>query len=116
MADDIDKMQDHKQQIQDELQSANVSRRNFIDRIKNLGFGFGASVFFGLEGAEARGTPDTAVNLTSTNPALDAILNEAGKAEDQTGPGEKKVQVAWYRRIYRRFGARRFFRRVYRRF
>jgi hypothetical protein len=67
MADDIEKTQQQKQQIQDELKSESVSRRGFIDRIKTLGFGFGAAVGLGLDGAEARDAPDTSVNLTSTN-------------------------------------------------
>jgi hypothetical protein len=121
MADDIEKTQHQKQQIQDELKSPAVSRRGFIDRIKALGFGFGAAVALGVEGAEARDVPETSVNLTSTNPAVAAILNEGGEQDSQK-PGDKGVQVAWYRRFFRRFyrrgwrggwrgGYRRFFRR-----
>jgi hypothetical protein len=120
MASDIEKTQQQKQQIQDELKPASVSRRGFIDRIKSLGFGFGAAVVLGVDGAEARDAPDTSVNLTSTNPVLNTIINEAGKQEGQTEPGEKRIQEAWYRRFYnrfyRRFGWRRHFRRFYRRF
>jgi hypothetical protein len=113
MADDIEKTQHQKQQIQDELKAAGVSRRSFIDRIKSLGLGFGAAVALG---AEARTAPDTSVNLTSTNPVLDSIINEAGKQEGQKEPGEKRIQEAWYRRFYRRFYGRGFYARGYRRF
>ena len=61
MADDIEKTRHQKQQIQDELKSPAVSRRGFIDRIKALGFGFGAAVALGVEGAEARDVPETSV-------------------------------------------------------
>jgi len=118
MDGDIEKTQHQKQQIQDELKSASVSRRGFIDRIKSLGLGFGAAVALGVEAAEARTAPDTSVNLTSTNPVLDAIINEAGKQEGQKEPGEKRIQEAWYRRFYRRFYGRGFrggYRRFYRR-
>ena len=115
MDGDIEKTQHQKQQIQDELKSAGVSRRGFIDRVKALGFGFGAAVTLGVEVAEAREAPDTAVNLTSTNPALNSIINDAGKAEGQKEPGEKRIQEAWYRRFYNRFGWRRHFRRFFRR-
>jgi hypothetical protein len=52
MTSDIDKTQQQKQQIQDELKSASVSRRGFIDRIKTLGFGFGAAIGLGLDGGK----------------------------------------------------------------
>jgi len=122
MASDNEKTQEQQKQIQDELKSASVSRRGFIDRIKSLGFGFGAAVTLGVDGAEAREAPDTSVNLNSTNPALNAIINEADKPEGQKKPGDEGIQMAWYRRFFRRFyrrgwhgGYRRFFRRFYRR-
>ncbi|MGP0059001.1 MAG: hypothetical protein ACLPID_06930 [Beijerinckiaceae bacterium] len=108
MADDIG-----KQQIQDELKSAGLSRRGFIDRIKALGLGFGAAVALGVEGAEASNAPATSVNIKSTNPALDNIINE-GRKEEVPAAGEKKIQEAWYRRWggYSRFwGYRRWYRR-----
>jgi hypothetical protein len=109
MAGDIE-----KKQIQDELNAAGVSRRGFIDRIKGLGLGFGVAATLGVEGASAHPASDASVNLSSTNPALNSIINEADKQES----GEKKVKEAWFRRFfYRRFfyarGYRRFF---YRRF
>ena len=118
MDGDIETTQHQKQQIQDELKSAGVSRRGFIDRIKSLGLGFGAAVALGVEAAEARTAPDASVNLTSTNPVFDAIINEAGKQEGQKEQGEKQIQEAWYRRFYRRFYGRGFrggYRRFYRR-
>jgi hypothetical protein len=92
-----------KQLIQDELQSAGVSRRGFIDRVKTLGFGFGAAVTLGVEGAQAR-TPE--VSLTSTNPALESIIKE-GRDEERKAEGAPKVRTAWFRRWW--------FRRWYRR-
>ncbi|MGO9005969.1 MAG: hypothetical protein ACLQIQ_11650 [Beijerinckiaceae bacterium] len=105
MADDIG-----KQQIQNELKPAGLSRRGFIDRIKALGLGFGAAVALGAEGAKASNAPATSVNIKSTNPALDGIINEGRKEEGPAQPGEKKVQEAWwYRRFwgYRRYWYRR---------
>jgi hypothetical protein len=115
MADDI---QNKQNEIQAELKASGVSRRGFIDRIKALGFGFGAAFTLGVEASQARNAPDTAVNLNSTNPALDAIINEQDKQQSQND-GEKRVQEAWYRRVYRRgFAGRRYgrgFRRFFRR-
>jgi hypothetical protein len=113
---DIEKTQ---QEIQEQLKTAGVSRRGFIDRVKALGFGFGAAFALGVEGADAKTAPDASLNLTSTNPALDKIINDGGPQEGQAEPGEKKIQEAWYRRFYRRFyrrggwggGYRRFYRR-----
>jgi hypothetical protein len=51
---------------------------------------------------------------------LNTIINEAGKQEGKTEPGEKRIREAWYRRFYNRFyrsfGWRRHFRRFYRRY
>ena len=107
MADDID-----KQQIQEELKSAGLSRRGFIDRIKALGLGFGAAVALGVEGADASNAPETSLNIKSTNPALDSIINE-GRKEEGPATGEKRIQEAWYRRWwYRRYwGYRRWWYR-----
>lgn len=104
MAGDIE-----KKQIQDELNTAGVSRRGFMDRIKALGVGFGAAAALGVEGATARTASDATVSLSSTNPALDTIINE-NRAE-APAKGDKKVQEAWFRRWW----YRRFFHRWYRR-
>jgi hypothetical protein len=110
MAGDIEKKQQQKQEIQNDLKSAGVSRRGFIDRIKALGLGFGAAAALGVEGAEARTDPETSVNLTSTNPALNTIINEGRDEEKKARADDGKIRTAWFRRWYRRF-----FRRWYRR-
>jgi hypothetical protein len=98
--------ENEKQLIQDELKTAGVSRRGFIDRVKTLGFGFGAAVTLGVEGAQAR-TPE--VSLTSTNPALASIIKEGRDDESKAAEaGDKKIRTAWFRRFW--------FRRWYRRF
>jgi hypothetical protein len=116
MADEI---QNKQNEIQAELNSAGVSRRGFIDRVKALGFGFGAAAALGVEAAQAHNASDTSLSLKSTNPALDSIINEGGEQQGNAEQGEKKIQEAWYRRFYRRFyrrggwggGYRRFYRR-----
>jgi hypothetical protein len=114
MATDIDERQ--LQQIQNELRSAGLSRRGFIDGIKALGLGFGATAMLGVDGAKAR-TPD--VNLTSTNPALGSIIDEGHKDAGMAEDGEPNPRTAYlraFRRAFARVGYRRGFARVFRRF
>lgn len=140
MSDDLDKKQEELKKIQEELKETGLSRRNFIDRLKGLGVGFGAAFVLGSSNADARDEKG-AVSVKSTNPAVDDILEEAKEAQlDESGEsqevqaGEGKVNPddplshmayrrfyrrryrRFYRRGYRRFWYRRFYRRRYRRF
>ena len=107
--------------LQNDLKTSGLSRRNFLDRLKALGIGFGAAGAIGAD-AQARESMDKAVTLSSTNPALDGIITEG--REDAKAADPDRVQTAqyfrgyrrFYRRGYRRFFYRRFYRRGYRRF
>lgn len=65
------------QEIQKELNKEGLSRRAFLDRLKVLGAGFGATFLQGVRDADAAIRPDTVVNLKSTNPVLNNIAEEA---------------------------------------
>jgi hypothetical protein len=95
--------------LQQDLKTKGLSRRNFLDRVKALGLGFGAAGAVG-GAAAARDVTDKAVTLKSTNPAVDNIVTE-GREElkNQPAQGPQLAQRYFFR--YRRF----FFRR-YRRF
>ena len=102
--------------LQQDLKTKGLSRRNFLDRVKALGLGFGAAGTMGAA-ASAREATDKTVTLKSTNPAVDNIVTEGREELNRTpGAGEKVAQFFYrrYRRffIYRRY--RRFF--FYRRF
>jgi hypothetical protein len=127
MSDDLDKKQEELKKIQEELKETGLSRRNFLDRLKGAGVGFGAAFVLGANNADARDAAD-AVSVKSTNPALDGILEESKQAQLDEGSENQKVQAREgkvdpddplshmaYRRFYRR-GYRRFYRRGYRRF
>ncbi len=116
-----DKMSDdNKQQelkhLQDALKQGKVSRRNFLDRMKGLGVGFGAAFLLGMKHADAARI-DSGVNVKSTNPAIDNIVKQGQDEQalevDPHGP-DANMQVAQYLRVYRR-GYRRY-GRFYRRY
>ena len=133
MSDDLDKRRDELQKIQDELRGG-LSRRNFLDRLKGAGVGFGAAFALGIKNADAHSQADAGVSVKSTNPAVDDIVAEGKQAalapdgdDQQAGhkanPDDQLTRVAYrrffrrfYRRGYRRFFYRRFYRRGYRRF
>ena len=75
MQDDQAKRQ-QAQDLQSELANEGLSRRAFLDRIKLLGVGFGAAYVLGMKDADAAVRSDTVVNLKSTNPALNDIIEE----------------------------------------
>jgi hypothetical protein len=111
MNDDLEKQQNETQQIQEELSGKGLSRRGFVDRVKALGVGFGAAFMLGVKGADAHNATENALNIESTNPALDTIIKEGRKEHKGDAEGEV-IQTAWYRRFYAR-GYRRFYRRFY---
>jgi hypothetical protein len=107
MRDDQDKTRQAKE-IEQDL-GKGLSRRAFLDRLKAIGVGFGAAFVFGVNRSEA-GVGDALVNLKSTNPVLNGIIEES--RQDQAGApgdGEARVQTA---EVYARIG---YPRAVYRR-
>ena len=104
---DVDQLRD----ITDQLHSGRLSRRGLSERLKALGFGFGAAFVLGMTGAQASTNPDATVALKSTNPAINSIIQD-GMQTGQTATDAKQFQqLAWFRRFFRRF-----FNRFYRRF
>jgi len=88
--------------IAKELSEGQLSRRGLFDRLKGLGVGIGAAYFLGLTAARAAKTPEAAVTLKSTNPALDAIIQEGAPAA--AGEADtKQLQMAYdyYDRYHR---------------
>lgn len=127
MTDDSDRRHEELQKIQEDLKGG-LSRRNFLDRLKGAGVGFGAAFVLGVSNADARQT-DGAVSVKSTNPAVDDIVTEGKQAalapdgddlqgDPQANPEDELTRVAYrrfFRRFYRRGYRRVFFRRFYRR-
>jgi hypothetical protein len=120
MSDDLLSRQQQVLELQEDLKKG-LSRRNFLDRLKGLGIGFGAAAALVASEAEARSNPGSELTLKSSNAAIDDI---AAEGQQDLHPEGKPVQVArrFFRRFYRRFGGyrrffyRRFYRRGYRRF
>jgi hypothetical protein len=102
MSDDQEKTRQAKE-IEQEL-NRGLSRRAFLDHLAAIGVGFGAAFAFGLNRSEAAVPGDALVNLKSTNPVLNDIVE--GSQQDQLLDNEdaqSHVQLAQYRRaIYRR--------------
>ncbi len=114
MSDELDNNRQELQRVQDQLKKGGVSRRRFLDSMKGLGVGFGAAFLLGMNKADA--AANAGVQVKSTNPAIDHIVEEgqAQQSHDAAEGAEPNLQVAQYFRVYRR-GYRRFYRR-YRRF
>lgn len=115
--DDREQQQGELQKLQEDLRTGSLSRRQFLDRVKILGLGFGAVTIGG--GAAMAHTGSDAI-LQSTNPAIADIVEEGRElAADDMGDGlgdEGYIQTAQYRR-YRRYGrGYRRYRRGYRRY
>jgi hypothetical protein len=120
MNDDQAKIQQELSEIQNELNTTGMSRRNFLDRLKGVGLGFGAVAVVGTTAAQAH-TGDNAVSLKSTNTAVGKIVEENQNQEAAEVEGDNAAQTAqyYYRRFYRRYGRvwyRRYGRVFYRRF
>ena len=96
-------------ELGNELRDGILPRHALRDRLKALGIGFGAAFMLGLGGAHAATTPDAAAMLTSTNPAVDAILKD-GPQLPAAKDGVSLQQVAYYRWF------RRYFQRWYNRY
>ncbi len=143
MHDDREIQRQRAQEIQNELNHEGLSRRAFLDRLKLIGVGFGAAFVLGVKDADAGIRSDAAVNLKSTNPALNNIIEEGRKdlgleddrhglrarnpetGTDGDGPRIQTAYARFYGRGYGRYGRfygrygrgyARFYRRFYRRF
>jgi hypothetical protein len=109
MNNDSTKNRSDVSEITSELNEGRLSRRGLSDRLKALGFGFGAAFVLGISGAQAATTPDATAVLKSTNPALNSVI-QSGPQSGQTATEGSPLQVAYYRRYFRRFFSR-FYRR-----
>jgi hypothetical protein len=110
MRDDQEKKR-QAEAIEQELKRG-LSRRAFLDRLKAIGVGFGAAFVFGVNRSEAAVPGEALVNLKSTNPVLNDIVE--GSRQDQLPDNENttalddvddeaRLQLVQYRRIsYRR--------------
>jgi hypothetical protein len=105
--------QDKKQQAKELEQALNkgLSRRAFLDGLKAIGAGFGAAFVFGVHRLEAAVPADGLVNLTSTDPALNDIVEDSQRgnaAAASSSDEEARVRLAQYGRLpYGRIGYRR---------
>jgi hypothetical protein len=91
-------------EIAKQLSEGRLSRRDLSDSLKGLGIGFGAAFVLGMTGAQAAGAPEAAVALTSTNPALNIIINEATPpAVTEHVPSQ---YMAYYHRYYTKYYSR----------
>ncbi len=97
-------------EITSELHEGRLSRRGLSDRLKGLGLGFGAAFVLGMTGAQAATAPDSTVVLKSTNPAVNAIIQNGTQSSTAAPDGSPLQQLAWFRRYFHRF-----FNRWYRR-
>ncbi len=88
-----------------ELNDGRLSRRGLRERLTAAGVGFGAAFVLGLTGAQATSAPEATVALKSTNPAINAIIDNAMQT-DQAVVSTPLQQVAWYRRWFRRWYTR----------
>lgn len=94
------------QELEQELKRG-LSRRAFLDRLAAIGVGFGAAFALGLNRSEAAVPGDALVNLKSTDPVLNDIVEGSQQnqvLDNETALDEEaRLQLAQYRRaIYRR--------------
>src|SRR5262245_12197037 len=95
---DLEK-QRQAQEIQQELKAKGLSRRAFLDRLKSLGVGFGASAMLDVRGADAglrfNTNSDGALSLNSNNPDLNNIIDE-GRQQFAQGWGHNPQTSTGY--------------------
>jgi hypothetical protein len=94
--------------ISQQLSEGRLSRHGLFDRLRGLGIGFGAAFALGVTGAQATSAPEAAVVLKSTNPALNAIIQEgpqlpANEVVTETGPLQQMTYYRVFRRVFSRF-------------
>jgi hypothetical protein len=98
------------EQLQKDLKTG-LSRRQFVNRLKGVGLGFGAAFMLGWKGAQALGARELeeGLGLKSSNPAVDHIIGEGQNNRDAAG--DTQTKLARYTRIYTR-GYTRYSRRL----
>ncbi len=107
MNDDREIRKQQAQDIQNDLSNGGLSRRALLNRLKVLGVGFGAAYMLGIKDADAEARSDTMVNLKSTDPALNDIIEESRRNVPSAGE-DSGVRTAaqeyppGYRRVYAR--------------
>jgi len=57
----------------------------------------------GLTGAQASPAPEATVALKSTNPAVNAIIQNGGQSDQGSTVSAPLQQLSWYNRYFRRF-------------
>ena len=89
MQDDQEKKRQAKE-IEQDLNKG-LSRRAFLDRLSAIGVGFGAAFVFGVNRSEAGVPADALVNLKSTNPVLNDIVQNSQQDQLPDGTTRKPV-------------------------
>lgn len=94
-----------------QLNDGRLTRQGLRERLTALGVGFGAAFMLGLTGAQATPAPEATVDLKSTNPAVNAIIQNVPQADQAATVSTPPLQqLSWYRRYYHRI-YNRFYRR-----
>ena len=57
----------------------------------------------GLTGAQASPAPEATVALKSTNPAVNAIIQNGGQSDQGSTVSAPLQQLSWYNRYFRSF-------------
>jgi hypothetical protein len=96
---DISEVSDIARQLND----GRLSRQGLRQRLMALGVGFGAAFVLGLTGAQATPAPEATVALKSTNPAVDAIIQNGTQSDQSPTVSAPLQQLSWYNRYFRRF-------------
>ena len=70
-----------------------------------IGVGFGAAFELGLSGAQATPSPEATVALKSTNPAINAIIDNGAQADQKVSTPLQQLAYynRWFRRWYNRY-------------
>jgi hypothetical protein len=92
--------------LEDDLRNKGLSRREFINRVKGLGLGFGAAFVLGIKHADAfePGNLEQTLDVKSTSSVVDDIIQEARPKDPIDGVDQN--DMARYARFYRRGFAR----------
>ena len=103
MSDESDNNRQELQRVQNELKKGGLSRRRFLDSMKGLGVGFGAAFLLGMNKADA--AANAGVQVKSTNPAIDHIVEE-GQAQQPHDTAEGAEPEHASRAIFPRLSPR----------
>jgi len=96
--------------ITKQLNDGQLSRHGLRERLTVLGVGFGAAFMLGLTGAQASPAPEATVALKSTNPAVNAIIQNGAQSDQGATVTAPLQQLSWYNRYFRRFYTRYYHR------